>query len=180
MSDRLPADREQALAAIATGAYTGRVATAAHPLCICRCPQYPEQQRHAGRLREQEYAARDRLEGQRSARQHGKRRHVEPDDDTATVSALPAGDITDRFRLFDQTNPHIRVRLVQLIEQHLNHGARRLGIGALFEELRWSGTETNGDHYRLNHDYRAHYVRALIADHPEWRDLFELRGRRAS
>lgn len=36
MTDRLPRDREKALEAIATGRYTGRVATSAHPLCRCQ------------------------------------------------------------------------------------------------------------------------------------------------
>lgn len=36
MSDRLPRDREKALEAIATGSYTGRRASLAHPLCNCR------------------------------------------------------------------------------------------------------------------------------------------------
>lgn len=38
MSDRLPRDREKALEAIASGSYSGRQATRAHPLCKCADP----------------------------------------------------------------------------------------------------------------------------------------------
>lgn len=100
---------------------------------------------------------------------------------SAQVAQLPTDTITERWQAFDAKNPHVRARLVELVEQAIARGERRIGIGALFEQLRWTDrTETNGDHYRLNHDFRAVYVRALIADRPEWERLFELRQRRTA
>ncbi len=46
MTDRLPRDRERALAAIADGTYSGREPTTAHPMCKCgkpvQCPPEPD------------------------------------------------------------------------------------------------------------------------------------------
>lgn len=59
-------------------------------LALCRCttcPQYPEQARRAAVLREQEYAARDRDQGARTARRaHTTGRNHRPGPDT------PGGD----------------------------------------------------------------------------------------
>lgn len=107
-------------------------------------------------------------------------------DEPETVRAIraqfqtaPTDTLTERFVAFDAANPHVRERLVELVEWHVSQGARRLGIGALFEELRGK-VETTGRHYALDNSLRAPYVRALIADRPEWSDLFELRQRKAS
>lgn len=90
-------------------------------------------------------------------------------------------NLTDRFRAFHQKNPHVYTRLEELVAEAVTGGHKRIGVGALFERLRYSErTETNGDHYRLNNDYRADYVRLLVARHPEWADVFELRERKAS
>lgn len=89
--------------------------------------------------------------------------------------------LTDRFRAFHEKNPHVYTRLEELVAEAVAAGHRRIGVGALFERLRYAErTETNGDRYRLNNDYRADYCRLLVARHPEWADLFELRERRAS
>lgn len=91
----------------------------------------------------------------------------------------PASTLAERFLAFHEANPHVMARLVELVERHVNAGARRLGIGALFEELR-GDVETNGNRYRLDNTLRADYVRALITDHPEWACLFETRQRRSA
>jgi hypothetical protein len=111
-----------------------------------------------------------------------RRRMQQPDAEVRALRAQipePTDTITQRFLAFDAANPHVRERLVQLIEQHVSAGARRLGIGALFEQLR-GHVETNGNRYQLDNTLRAPMVRALIAARPDWAGLFELRERRAS
>lgn len=89
--------------------------------------------------------------------------------------------ITERFLAFHQTNPHVHTRLIELITEAVLQGATRIGVGALFERLRYAErTETNGDRYALNNDYRAPYVRLITAEHPEWAGLFETRQRRSA
>lgn len=103
---------------------------------------------------------------------------AQTEDHPATA---PANSIDDRFRAFHRANPHVYARLVELVADAVLRGETRIGAGALFEQLRYAErTETNGDRYRLNNDFRAPYVRLLVQEHPEWRDLFETRARRAS
>lgn len=102
-----------------------------------------------------------------------------PGEPPARVLPLTGDTLTDRFRAFHDSNPHVMDRLVQLVTQHVDHGATRLGIGALFEELR-GDVETNGNRYRLDNSLRSLYVRALVADRPAWEHLFETRQRRSA
>lgn len=89
--------------------------------------------------------------------------------------------LTDKFRAFHAQNPHVYTRLEQRTAELVASGQRRVGIGALFEQLRYEARlETNGDAFRLNNDYRADYVRLLIARHPEWADAFETRERKSA
>lgn len=109
------------------------------------------------------------------------RRTPTPAPAAVTTLASPEPTLTDRFHAFHQANPHVYARLVELVADEVACGATRIGVGALFERLRYSErTETNGDRYRLNNDLRADYVRHLIAEHPEWADFFETRQRRSA
>lgn len=93
--------------------------------------------------------------------------------------ATPTDTITERFRAFDEANPHVRARLIELVEWHISQGARRLSIGALFEELR-GRVETSGTRFQLDNSLRALYVRHLVAERPHLKHLFELRSRRSA
>lgn len=109
-------------------------------------------------------------------------RMQQPDADVRAIRAQPAepvDTITQRFLTFHVSNPHVMDRLLELVDRHVSQGARRLGIGALFEELRGK-VETTGRHYSLDNSLRAPYVRALIADRPDYADLFELRQRKSA
>lgn len=109
-------------------------------------------------------------------------RMQQPDADARAIRAQspePVDTITQRFLTFHSQNPHVMARLVELVDWHVSQGARRLSIGALFEELRGK-VETNGRPYSLDNSLRAPMVRALIADRPEYTDLFELRQRRTA
>lgn len=81
-----------------------------------------------------------------------------------------------RYEAFHALNPWVLDVLEKLTRDYLAAGRRRVGIGMLFEVLRWQyGRQTTGDEFRLNNSLRSRYARALIALHPEWDAVFETR-----
>lgn len=72
--------------------------------------------------------------------------------------------IQANFEHFHKTNPEIYIKLCYLTRQWLAAGNDKIGIGMLFEVLRWdSAVNTVGDTFKLNNNYRSRYVR-LIED----------------
>jgi hypothetical protein len=95
----------------------------------------------------------------------------QPDDQAATIQA--------QFEAFHQLNPWVLRALESLTADYLERGAKRVGIGMLFEVLRWRYVNaTEGDEFRLNNNFRSRYVRLLIERHPEWAPAFEVRALR--
>ncbi|WP_330306255.1 MULTISPECIES: hypothetical protein [unclassified Streptomyces] len=105
-------------------------------------------------------------------------------DDIQTVqqpAIEPGRSIQQRFEAFHALNPWVLRHLEALTENCVDKGFRRVGIGMLFELLRWRyGQATQGDAFRLNNNFRSRYVRFLIERHPEWAHLFETRALRAA
>jgi hypothetical protein len=96
----------------------------------------------------------------------------QPDGQAATIQA--------QFEAFHRLNPWVLRALEALTADYLKRGAHRVGIGMLFEVLRWRyATATEGDEFRLNNNFRSRYVRLLIECHPEWGPAFEVRALRA-
>lgn len=95
---------------------------------------------------------------------------------TSTATDDAADDLDARFSAFHAAHPEVYEHLVRLARQGVARGRRRLGIGQLFEVLRW---ETNvgdpGAEYRLNNSYRSRYVRLIEAHESDLADLFETR-----
>ncbi|MDX3526324.1 hypothetical protein P1P75_07700 [Streptomyces sp. ID05-39B] len=84
--------------------------------------------------------------------------------------------ITEQFRAFDAQYPWIYRSLERLVEERLAAGAKRVGMKALFEALRWrQPAGVKG----LNNNYTALYARRLLAAHPEWASVIEVRRRRS-
>lgn len=84
--------------------------------------------------------------------------------------------IHEKFQRFHKENPHVYKQLEQMSWQLLNRGQTKVGIGMLFEVMRWrSIMRTTGDEYKLNNNYRSRYVRMLIDNNPEFETLFEIR-----
>lgn len=96
-----------------------------------------------------------------------------------TTLTPPTPSLTDQFTEFNARNPHVMQRLEELIAEHVTAGASRLGMGALFEQLRGQ-VETNGRRWQLDNTLRADYARALVTAHPERAHLFEVRQRRSA
>lgn len=92
----------------------------------------------------------------------------------------PDATIAERFAEFHAANPHVADVLETLAARWLvNHD--RVGMKALYEVARWeSGVQTQGDVWRLNNSWTAHYSRLLIERRPEWADAFRLRELRAA
>lgn len=90
--------------------------------------------------------------------------------------------IAQAFLEFDEANPHVYGNLRALALEAVRSGRPRLGIGALFEELRWRymvQTDCPEGEYRLNNNYRALYARKLAAGCPELVNAFETRELKA-
>jgi len=85
--------------------------------------------------------------------------------------------IQDEFEAFHELNPHVMRRLVQMARQAKDRGHHRLGIGMLFEVLRWeSMIDTTSSHgFKLNNDLRSRYARRIMEDHPDLDGVFETR-----
>ncbi|MEU0722892.1 hypothetical protein [Streptomyces sp. NPDC006140] len=95
----------------------------------------------------------------------------QPDRQAATIQA--------QFEAFHRLNPWVLRALERLTADYLERGATRVGIGMLFEVLRWRyATVTEGDEFRLNNNFRSRYVRLLIERHPQWAHVFEVRALR--
>ncbi|UQA93681.1 hypothetical protein [Streptomyces halobius] len=89
--------------------------------------------------------------------------------------------IQERFESFHQLNPWILEQLEALAADCAERGLRRIGIGMLFEVLRWQyGRATQGEPFKLNNDFRSRYVRSMLDRHPEWTSLFETRELRTA
>lgn len=83
--------------------------------------------------------------------------------------------LMDRFLAFDAEHPYVYRALERLAADRIAAGATRVGLKALFEDLRW---QLPAGMRGLNNNFTALYARKLIADHPHWASAFELRRRR--
>lgn len=95
----------------------------------------------------------------------------------------PDGAIEREFWKFHRGNPDVYVRLAELARRLVARGHRKIGIGMLFEVLRWHHamtTQGDADGFKLNNNYRALYARLLMEREPDLADVFELRRIRSS
>ena len=94
-------------------------------------------------------------------------------------ASLFAPSIESRFEAFHHRNPDVYDCLVRLAYAANRAGRRRIGIGMLFEVLRWewtlAGLPDDAEEFKLNNNYRSRYARLIMADHPALRGLFEVR-----
>jgi len=89
----------------------------------------------------------------------------------------PNGEsIEQAFERFHRENPHVYDELVALTTQLKRAGARRVGMGMLFEVLRWrTQLRTGGDEFKLNNNFRSYYARLIMWRRPELEGIFETR-----
>lgn len=83
--------------------------------------------------------------------------------------------LAEQFEGFDREHPWVYAVLERLAAERLAAGATRIGMKALFETLRWRHPHGMKG---LNNNYTAFYARQLLAEHPEWALVIEIRRRR--
>lgn len=86
--------------------------------------------------------------------------------------------IDERWAEFHAANPHVFAELLRLARARLARGEGRIGVKALWEELRSWLSVTGQDVYKLNNDYTSLYARALIERDPALASLIEVRRRK--
>src|SRR5262245_21337076 len=92
------------------------------------------------------------------------------------VGPEPEQLIRDSFRRFHADNPHVYRQLVEMAVEGRRAGASKIGIGMLFEVLRWRHTlRTGGDEFKLNNNYRSYYARLIMLNNPDLFGIFEIR-----
>lgn len=103
---------------------------------------------------------------------------VEPGE---TGEAGEALTIQARFLRFHARNPQVYRALVRLARDLLARGKERLGIGMLWEVLRWQTMIQSVDdgEFKLNDHYRSRYARLIMRQEPDLSDVFEVRRLRA-
>lgn len=104
-----------------------------------------------------------------------------PSTDEPLKSRRPT--IQERWETFDAANPHVFESALRLARTRLERGERRIGVKALWEELRrtlakWALDEGE-DEYKLNNDYTACLARKLLEVEPRLVGVIELRERRS-
>ena len=84
--------------------------------------------------------------------------------------------LDERFALFDEANPWVADALVELADDLVAHGARRIGVKHLFEVLRWHHTRsTVGEVFKLNNNFTSRYARMLQERRPDLAGMIETR-----
>lgn len=102
---------------------------------------------------------------------------------SVAAAALAPSTLEGQFVAFHRANPHVYEALVHLTRQLVARGHRRVGIGMLYETLRWQVAMTTSDGaspFRLNNNYRSRYARLIAEQEPDLADVFEVRELRAA
>ena len=84
------------------------------------------------------------------------------------------------FDVYDTENPAIYAKLADFAIEAHRAGATHIGIGMLYERLRWyTKVEARDDTFKVNNNYRAFYARKLMRDFPALAGIFETRTSKA-
>lgn len=98
-----------------------------------------------------------------------------------TPERVEGESIQERFESFHALNPWVYKAFCQITDDWIARGKGRIGIGMLTEILRWQyGRQTTGDEFRINNNFRSRYVRLMVAEHPEYAEVFQTRELRAA
>ena len=84
--------------------------------------------------------------------------------------------IQARFESFHSRNPDVYRELVALARRGVRSGRTKLGIGQLFEVLRWeysiAGLPDRRESFKLSNDYRSRYARLIMEQESDLVDVF--------
>lgn len=103
------------------------------------------------------------------------------DKPAAPAPARPASKPTlqERWQAFCDQNPHVMVEMLRLARARLERGETRIGVKALWEELRESIRVQKLGDWALNNSFTALAARRLIELEPRLDGVIELRRRKA-
>ena len=85
----------------------------------------------------------------------------------------------DAWWAFHTAHPDVYAELRRMAIQFVARGHNQLGIGMLWETLRYHtllGAQPGEETFRLNNNYRALYARLLMEREPMLRGVFTTRG----
>lgn len=88
--------------------------------------------------------------------------------------------IQKRFEEFDRLNPQVYQKLVEIARELVGEGHRHLGIGMIWEVLRFRYMKALGpvkttETYELNNSFRSRYARKIMETEPNLAGVFEVR-----
>ena len=85
-------------------------------------------------------------------------------------------NIEERALIFHLDHPGVYQALVQMARTLKDKGHSKIGIGMLWEVLRWRWmmSAPKGD-YKMNNDYRAFYARMIMEKEPDLKGFFNTR-----
>jgi len=99
----------------------------------------------------------------------------------SAVKAREESRLAAEFLAFHEANPKVYAELVRLARQAKARGRTKVGIGMLWEVLRWHfWLETNGaDEFKLNNNHRSRYARLIMGLEADLLGVFETRELRS-
>lgn len=91
--------------------------------------------------------------------------------------------IQEAFEAFHAKHPKVYEALRHLAHDALRNGHKKIGIGMLWEVVRWNLVyamrKDDAEEWKLNNNLRSRYARKLMADDPALADIFETRELKA-
>ncbi len=109
--------------------------------------------------------------------EYGRRWEIERIAQLRADARSKAGDVIDlAFHYFHQANPVVYRKLVFMARELRGKGHKTIGIGMLFEVLRWQhALETTDAVFKLNNNHRSRYARLIMSQEHDLCDIFTLR-----
>jgi len=91
-------------------------------------------------------------------------------------SELTGLTIEQAFTRFDNLNPMVYKQFRRLTFQSINANKKKTSSKMIINIIRWHFyLKTEGDDFKINDAFTAHYARKFIKEFPEHGNIFELR-----
>ena len=89
--------------------------------------------------------------------------------------------LQSEFQEFHFRNPQVYNELVRLARVALARGRKQIGIGWLWEVLRWNFMmAAPADDFKMNNNHRSRYARLIMSQEADLLGVFEIRELRSS
>ena len=98
--------------------------------------------------------------------------------------------ITEAFNDFDEANPNVYKKFVELAFEAIKKGKQKLSFKLMLNRIRWDiymeiektdlfSDPKTGKSYKINDAFHSRYARKFVADYPDHADKVELRELRS-